>query len=127
MFLNILNHSRLIHTNKLYYRIRKTGPAFFSVFHNLSSQKVTFRLIYHMYYNHYKYINFCGLIFPLIVMYSCMRYLVNTGFAKCLKKSSHNSKFQRGLRKEFIHPTQMRAYIFQNYDISMNQNPSFVC
>ena len=84
-----------------------------------------FNSIYHRYYNHYKYIEFCGLIFLLIIMYSCMQNLVNKGCAKCLKKSSHNSKFQRGLKKEFIHPTQMRAYIVQNYDI--NKSKSRLC
>ena len=93
-----------------------------------------FNGIYHSFYNHYKYIEICGLTFPLTIMYSCMRYLVNKGCAYRLKKSSHNSKFQRGLCKgkladarSSVTPRQCCAYIVQNYDTSINQNPGFVC
>ena len=36
-------------------------------------------------------------------------------------------KGQISWRNEFIHPTQMLCFIIQNYDISINQNPGFVC
>ena len=36
-------------------------------------------------------------------------------------------QFSTGIKKGVHSPTQMRAYIVQNYDVSINQNPGFVC